>query len=328
MIQYLLKRILYHPLVLAALDGQRGLFEKEGQTMATIGTAIRLLVKRPSILVLTVIISIIICVIENLFMTLFYGITMFRTGSPFDDYINIIQFLIDTVLVPQTAVRIILALVVFIAAASLILALLLSGYFNILTNVVEGRNKKSGSEFLAGVRKYFFRMISLNLWTLCAIVLFGIYVLIASIPAAIFIDNAFSGAVNIFAGIMIFIITIIVLFFSYAFFRQYIVFWYPSAFVYDKDNFKIAKKISDNNFWTLLSKFIVFDIVLVLFDALYVIATFSIANAQVVSGMTNNILLIVNIVFKTVFIALVVCFVFISFKKYSDGSRFKKVEIK
>ena len=292
--------------------------------METISTAIRLLAKRPSILVLAITLSIILCVVENLFMTLFYGITMFRTGSPFDDYINIIQFLIDTVFVPQTAVRIILALVIFVLVAALILALMLSGCFNILINAVEGRAKKERNEFLEGVRKYFFRMISVNLWTISAFVLFCIYVVIATIPAAIFIDNAFSGAVNIVAGILIFIITIAVLFFSYAFFRQYIAFWYPAAFVYNKNHFKIAKKISDNNFWTLLSKFIIFDILIILFDALYVVATFSLAGAQSMSGAASSILLIVNIIFKTIFIALLVCFVFSSFKSCSDKSQFKK----
>ncbi len=295
--------------------------------METINNAVRLLAKRPSILILTIIISTLLCFVENLLMTLFYGITMFRTGSPFDDYINIIQFLIDTVLVPQTAVKIILALVILVVAAALIFGVLLSGYFHILTNAVEGKPKKPGSEFLSGIRKYFLRMVSVNLWTLSSVIIFVIYVIIASVPAAIFIDNALSGDVNIVAGILLFIVTIIILFFSYAFFRQYIVFWYPSAFVNSKSHFKIAKKISDNNFWTLLSKFIVFDIFLILFDAVYVIANFSMANAQVVSGLTSNILLIVNIVFKTIYIAVTVCFVFTTFKKLSDKNQLKRSNV-
>jgi hypothetical protein len=243
---------------------------------------------------------------------------MFKTGSPFDDYINIIQFAIDTILVPQTAVKIILALIVLVVAVALIFALLLSGYFNILSNAVQGKSKNEKSEFIAGVKKYFLRMVSLNLWTLCAAILFIIYILIASIPAAIIIDNAFSGTVNIIAGILLFIITILVLFFSFAFIRQYIAFWYPAALVYNKNHFKIAKKISNSNFWTLLSRFIVFDIVIVLFDCIYVIANFSLANAQIVSGAASNILLFVNIIFKTIYIALLVCFVFYSFKNYND----------
>jgi len=293
--------------------------------MGTLNNAIHLLAKRPSILVLTIILSTVICIVENLFMTLFYGMTMFKTGSPFDDYINIIQFVIDTIIVPQTAVKIIVVLVVLIVASALILALLLSGYFNIINNAVYGKSKKNGSEFIAGVKKYFIKMISLNLWTLCSAILFIIYVLVASIPAAIFIDNAFSGTLNILAGILIFIITIMVLFFSFAFFRQYIVFWYPSALVYDKKHFKMAKKISDNNFWTLLSKFIVFDIVILVFDALYIVANFSLANSQVVSGITNIILLVINIIFKTVFMAILVCFIFSSFKNYNDKYQSKKI---
>lgn len=293
--------------------------------METFKNAVRILAKRPSILILTIILSSILCIVENLFITLFYGITMFKTGSPFDDYINIIQFVIDTVLVPQTAVKIITALTVLVVAVALLVALLLSGYFHILSNAVEGKNKKSGSEFFSGVRKYFLRMVSLNLWTLCGAILFGIYALIASVPAAIFIDNAFSGAVNIFAGILLFVVTLAVLFFSFAFFRQYIAFWYPSAFLYDKHHFKIAKKISDNNFWNLLSKFIIFDILIVLFEALYVVANFSMANAQVISNTTSTILLIVNIIFKTIYIALLVCFVFYSFKKYNDKNPVKQI---
>ncbi len=296
--------------------------------MEILKNAIRLLVKRPSILVLTIILSVVICIFENLFITLFYGITMFKSGSPFDDYINIIQFVIDTVLVPKTAVMIILVLVILVVTGALILALLLSGYFNILNNAIEGRTKKNGSEFIEGVKKYFLRMVSLNLWTLCSMVLFCVYVLIATIPAAIFIDNAFSGTINIIAGILLFIITILILFFSFAFFRQYIVFWYPSAIVYNKNHFKIAKKISDRNFWPLLSKFIIFDFILLIFDIVYIIANFSLANAQIVSGATNNILLFVNIIFKTIFIALLVCFVFYSFKKYSYEFKKRSQQLK
>ena len=293
--------------------------------MGTFKNAVHLLTKRPSILILTIILSSIICVVENLFITLFYGITMFKTGSPFDDYINIIQFVIDTILVPQTAVKIIMALVVLIVAVALIFALLLSGYFNILNNTVQGKNKTNESEFIAGIKKYFLRMISLNLWTLCAAVLFVIYVLVASIPAAIFIDNAFNGTINIIAGILLFIITILVLFFSFAFIRQYLVFWYPAAMIYDKNHFKIAKKISNSNFWTLLSKFIVFDVIILVFDSIYVITSFSLANAQIVSGATSNILLFVNIIFKTIYIALIVCFVFYSFKNCNDKFQYKKI---
>lgn len=295
--------------------------------METINNAVRLLAKRPSILILTIITSIVLCVIENLLMTLFYGITMFKTGSPFDDYVNLVQFVIDTALVPQTAVKTIIALVVLVSAAALVFGLLLSGYFNILTNAIQGKPKKPGSEFLAGIRKYFFRMVSVNLWTLSLLILFAIYVVIASVPAAIFIDNALNGDVNIVAGVLLFIVTLIVLFFSYAFFRQYITFWYPSALVFNKSHFKVAKKVSDKHFWSLLSKYIIFDIILVLFDTIYVIANFSMANAQVVSGLTSNVLLIVNIVFKTIFIAVTVCFVFTSFHKLSEGSRLKKVQI-
>ncbi|QNU67559.1 hypothetical protein EHE19_003310 [Ruminiclostridium herbifermentans] len=287
--------------------------------METLNNAVRLLTKRPSILVLTILLSIIISIVENLFITLFYGVSMFKTGSPFDAYINIIHFLVNTMLVPQTAVKVILILIILVVAFALIFGLLFSGYFNILNNGVQGKTKKEGSEFIAGVKKYFFRMISLNLWTLSLGILFLIYLFIAFIPAAIFIDSAFSGAINIFAGILLFIITILVLFFSYAFFRQYLVFWYPSAMIYDKNHFKIAKKISDKNFWPLLSKLIIFDIAAVVFDSVYIIANFSLANAQVVSGATSNLLLIINIVYKTVYIALLVCFVFSSFNKYNKN---------
>ncbi len=292
--------------------------------METLNTAARLLAKRPSILVLTIILSSVICILENLFITLFYGITMFKTGSPFDDYINIIQFVIDTVLVPQTAVKIILALVVLVIAAALILAVLLSGYFNILKNAVADKAKQPGSEFIEGVKQYFLKFITINLWTICAIILFFIYILVATIPAAIVMDNAINGNINIFAGVLLSIITVLVIFFSYAFLRQYISFWYPSALVYPKNHFKIAKKISDNNFWTMLSKLIVFDIVLLVFNVIYIIANFSIANAQMVSSFTNNILFIINIIFKTVFIALLVCFVFTAFHKYNEKFKYDK----
>ncbi|EPR13676.1 hypothetical protein [Ruminiclostridium papyrosolvens] len=292
--------------------------------MGIVNKAVHLIAKRPAVLLLTALLSTVVCVFEYFFMTLFYGLTMFKTGSPFDDYVNIIQFVINTISVPETAVKIILALVIAVLAASLILGLIFSGCFNILYNAVEGKEKKAGSEFVQGIKKYFLRMISLNLWTICAFVIFIIYALIAIIPAAIVVDNSISGSMNPLAGIVLSIITAAVLFFSYTFFRQYIVFWYPSAIVHDKNHFKLAKKISDSNFWSLLSKFVAFDITLVLFDILYIIANFTLANTQVVSGTINTILIVVNIVFKTIVFAILICFVFSSFKKCSDDYKQKK----
>ncbi|AEY64669.1 hypothetical protein [Clostridium sp. BNL1100] len=292
--------------------------------MGIVNKAVHLIAKRPSVLLLTALLSTVVCVFEYFFMTLFYGLTMFKTGSPFDDYVNIIQFVINTISVPETAVKIILALVIAVVAASLILGLIFSGCFNILYNAVEGKEKKAGSEFVQGVKKYFLRMISLNLWTICAFVIFIVYALISIIPAAIVVDNSISGSMNPLAGIVLSIITAAVLFFSYTFFRQYIVFWYPSAMVHDKNHFKLAKKISDRNFWPLLSKFVAFDITLVLFDILYIIANFTLANTQVVSGTINTILIVINIVFKTIVFAILICFVFSSFKKCSDDYKNKK----
>ncbi len=292
--------------------------------MGIVNKAVHLIAKRPSVLLLTALLSTVVCVFEYFFMTLFYGLTMFKTGSPFDDYVNIIQFVINTISVPETAVKIILALVIAVVAASLVLGLIFSGCFNILFNAVQGNEKKAGSEFIQGVKKFFLRMISLNLWTLCAAFIFVIYALIAIVPAAIVVDNSISGTMNPLAGIFLSLITAAVLFFSYTFFRQYIVFWYPSAIVHDKNHFKLAKKISDRNFWPLLSRFVAFDIILVLFDILYIVANFTLANTQIVSGTINTILIVVNIVFKTIVFAILICFVFSSFKQCSDEYNQKK----
>ena len=292
--------------------------------MGIVNKAVHLIAKRPSVLLLTALLSTVVCVFEYFFMTLFYGLTMFKTGSPFDDYVNIIQFVINTISVPETAVKIILALVIAVVAASLVLGLIFSGCFNILFNAVQGNEKKAGSEFIQGVKKFFLRMISLNLWTLCAAFIFVIYALIAIVPAAIVVDNSISGTMNPLAGIFLSLITAAVLFFSYTFFRQYIVFWYPSAIVHDKNHFKLAKKISDRNFWPLLSRFVAFDIILVLFDILYIVANFTLANTQIVSGTINTILIVVNIVFKTIVFAILICLVFSSFKQCSDEYNQKK----
>jgi hypothetical protein len=292
---------------------------KKEKMMGTLNNAVKILGKRPSILVLTIVMSAIVCFFEFLFMTLVYSFSMFKSGgSVFDDYINIIQFFIGTIAVPTTAVKIIIALVVLVLAASLVLAFLFSGYMNILNNAVLERNKKTGSEFLQGLKTHFIKLFSVNLWTVCSTILFVIYLIIASIPAVIVLDNAINGSLNIVAGIFLVLLTAVVLFFSFAFFRQYICFWYPSTFTYEKNHFKMAKKISDFNFWYLLSRFIIFDIVFILFEVLYIFANFSLANNQVVGGVANTILFIVNLVFKTVFIALFVSFVFSSFKQCDE----------
>ncbi len=292
--------------------------------MRALGNAVELLKKKPSIFLLTFFIGGIVSLIEYLFMTIVYGFSMFKSGgSFFDDFINVIQFIVGAVIVPTTAVKIIIGLTFLVLAFSLLLALLFSGYFNVLHNAVEGKNRSTFKDFIVGIKKYFLRLIAVNLWTICCTILLVIYLFIASIPSAIVMDNSLNGNINLFAGFLLMLVTAVVLFFSFAFFRQYICFWYPSAVTYEKNHFKIAKKLSDSNFWSLLSRFLAFDITFLVFEAVYIVANFSLANQQVVGGVANTVLLIVNIVFKTLFYALMLGFIFSSFKECNDSYKNK-----
>lgn len=290
--------------------------------MRALGNAVELLKKKPSIFILTFLLGGIVCLFEYLFITIIYGFSMFKSGgSIFDDFINVIQFIVGAVVVPTTAVKVIIALALLVFAFTLLLALLFSGFFNVLRNASEGKNRSTFKDFIDGVKKYFLRLIGVNLWTICCSILLIIYLFIAAIPSAIVMDNSLNGNINLIAGILLMLVTAVVLFFSFAFFRQYICFWYPSAVTYEKNHFKKAKRLSDINFWSLLSRFLAFDVTFLVFEVVYIAANFSLANKQVVGGAANTLLLIVNIVFKTLFFALMLCFIFASFKECNDKNK-------
>jgi len=231
--------------------------------------------------------------------TILLGLSSITSGSVFESIVSYLQILIDSKIVPLAIISILLLTVI----VSLVIALFLSGYFYSLNNMIMGKKKARG-EYAQGLKKYFSRVLLITLRVVFFGVLFIVFMMVATIPAAVVTRAALNGNQEIaFAAIFVDILTVGVLFFGCMFFRTYMFFWYPAALNCEKDCFIVAKRVVDRCFWFILRTFLLFDVILIAFE----FAMFKIGN--------NLVTLIVGWLFRTVFYILFINYIFITYKK-------------
>ncbi|MGI6778566.1 MAG: hypothetical protein ACOX7R_11330 [Acetivibrionales bacterium] len=186
-------------------------------------------------------------------------------GSFFEGIIHLLQLVFNFVTKPGTFPLIVFYFLIFVFMASVPTGLVLSGYLNIVNGAVTAK-QQSGGEFFGGIGKYFFRIWFITFRVLLFGLIFIIFALVASVPAIIITKAAVEGNSGMTAAAMfVDILTVCVLFFGSVFFRTYAFFWYPVAMDGHKRAFSTAKKLVDVNFWKLVIRFAVFDIIYILF---------------------------------------------------------------
>jgi hypothetical protein len=261
--------------------------------------------KRPVIIVLPAILVLLFIVVNsyNPVLPILMGLSNITGSSVFDGIVSALQLVLEPNILPLA----ILTIAAIVLLGSILAGILLSGYLNILNNSLEGTAKANG-DFNEGIRKYFKKIFLITLRVLLFFAFFICFILVACIPAIIITRAAATTRPEmLLASIAVDILTVGVLFFSLMFTRSYLFYWYPAALKVNKNSFREAKRFVDKQFWQIVIRFILFDIVFIAFQ--YIIFIIG----------PIGLKLLLNWVFCTVFFTVLTVFIVSSYKEYSHS---------
>ncbi len=219
-------------------------------------------------------------------------------GDIFQSIVIMLQIVLKVVMNVQG----IILLAAFLVAVSICIGIIFSGYFGMVNNALEGKPKERG-EFTSGIKRFFFRIFLMSFAFLFLTVVFAVFILVASVPAMVITNAALSGSPELLiTAVVIDFITLSVVFLGFMFFRTYMSFWYPAAMTYGAKAFIMGKRTADGYFWGLVSRFIAFDIIFILFQL-------------IIMGISGTIAaLIIKWIFYTAFFSVLITYVFAAFK--------------
>jgi hypothetical protein len=236
----------------------------------------------------------------------------------FDTYLLLLQLAVKYLSSFRNLLVIMLSLIVFAIISGLITGLLFSGYFHILNKALNSYKPKK-TDYLIGLRKNFFgifKVISIS------VVLFGIVVSMISfifVPSVVTLNALLAGKAELFFILVLFmIVTIFVLFFSFTFFRIYILYWLPAAVSYKKKSFRAGRYVVDNNFWKSMFAIFVFDIIFIFSRYVYFTSFISINSAEIFNKAAETRMIILNWLFLTIYAYMYIHYLFYSFKNSKE----------
>ena len=213
---------------------------------------------------------------------------------------------------------ILLSLTVFSILAGLLSGVFLSGYFYILHKTVNLYKQKK-NDYITGIRKNFFGIFKV---TSVSIVLTGMILSLFSfifVPSVVTFNALLAGKAELFFILVLFsVVTVFVLFFSFTFYRIYLLYWFPAAASFKKKSFRAGRYVANNNFWRSMIAIMVFDIIFIISRIMYFTSFFSIHSLEPVSRAAENRLFIFDWLFMTFFTYLFVYYLFYSFKHSKD----------
>lgn len=294
---------------------------KEGILMGAFKNAASVIQKRPFIILLFGIVTLFYYIIDyyNPIFSILFGFGAATGGDVFTGVIGFLQLLVNIFSDFGVLLKVLIAFICFVGIIALFIGFFFSGYFNIINNALEDKPKLKG-EFTFGVRKYFAKVSLISFRALLISFLFIVFMSVATVPAIIATKSAIAGKTGFFiAAVFIDLLTLGVLFFGFMFFRIYIFFWYPASLGYENGGFRLGKRIADNCFWKVIGKFLAFDIVFFLFQFIlgYLSSSLSKGTVGITAGSTA--VWILNWLFKTVFFATFITYIFSAFKMHSEG---------
>ncbi len=236
----------------------------------------------------------------------------------FDTYLLILSLGVKYLSSLKNLSLIFLSLLVFSIIAGLVAGALFSGYFYILHKSVNSYKAKK-SDFFNGIKKNY-----LGVFKVCSVSIFltGMVLTLISfifVPSVVTLNALLAGKAELFFILVLFsIVTVFVLFFSFTFYRIYILYWLPAVISFKKNSFKAGRHVANNNFWRSMITIIFFDIIFIFSRFLYYSRFISINAQEVVSKAAQTRLFISNWLFFIFFIYIFLYYLFYSFKNSRD----------
>ncbi len=285
--------------------------------MEAFGNAIKVLIKRPSVVCFIGFVVLIFTVINYQIpvFAIIHGLSTMGEGNVFESLISVLQLVTGYFNKPGIVMAGLAGLLSLLFILSAILGFLFSGYFNIINNALNDKNKYRG-EFAAGVRKYFTKIAWITFRVLLVAVFLLIYLMIASIPAAIITRTASMDKPQLlFSAAFIDILTLGVIFFSLMFFRIYVMFWYCAAINQRKRPLSSGKHIADAHFWRIVKVVLAFDVVYVVIEVLMTFVQGVLGKGAAESQSAEFAVLAVEWALETLFFSVFITYMFSLFRQ-------------
>ncbi len=284
--------------------------------MGSVRTALNIMLKRPFIVFYTGLITLIYCIIDyfNPVTYLLLGFNRIGKGDFLESIVYAIQLLYNSMVSTKNVFKDASLLLIFLVVTSIFFGFLLSGYFNVINNAVNGIPKLKG-ELIWGIKKYTLRMA----WLLLRVIFFGLLIfiimLIAAVPAVIITKAWISGRVELIA-MMVFldVLTVGVLLLGIVFFGVYVLFWIPASLNTAKKTFLKGKRTVDSGFWRVTVQCLVFGIVFLVSHFIMIYLNINLSHLKTGTYFYSYIIFAVNWVFKTFFFSLFITFIFLAFR--------------
>jgi hypothetical protein len=284
--------------------------------MRVVGKALNAMFKRPFIIFFTGIITLIYCIIDyfNPITYLIMGFNRIGKGNFLESIVYAVQLLFNFVSNTRNAVKDIIIFLIFILVFSLILGIIFSGLFYVVNKALDGGPKTKG-EFIRGIRKFAIRLSWVSFRVLISGLLVFIILLIAIIPAVVITRAWLSGKSELVAVVAFLdTLTVGVVFFGVMFFSAYVFFWYPAAVNIKRKTFSAAKYIADNNFWPLVIRILILEIILVVSHLILTYINVNLSTSNAGNPIFAYAMFIINWVFKTLFFSFFITYIFAYFK--------------
>ncbi len=184
------------------------------------------------------------------------GVVNMADGASLDVVVSALQMLLD----PGVALTLLVAVAVMSVLISAVAGMLLPGYLLMVDDGIFGGTKKRGL-FSLGIKRYFLKFFVMTLKTSLITVIFGVVLLVATVPAIVVTRVAVSTKPELLLGaVFIDLVTAVVFFMCVSFYKSYVFMWYLAAADGEKKPFAKAKSIADRRFWRLSLGFLLFDL--------------------------------------------------------------------
>lgn len=286
---------------------------ERGFIMVVFRNTVAAICVRPFIILFTGILVFGYCLVDYILSPLkvFFTMGLNNEDNILDSLMHFIQLIFNQLSDINTLFRVAGCYFGSLIPASIFIGIILSGCLYIINNAVNRKPRKK-REFLAGVKKYFFKISVISFKTLLISTLFIIFMLVASVPAIVITKAAASGKSELAAAAtFINVLTFAVLFFGCMFFRTHIFFWFPAAINYKKRPFREGKRLVDAHFWGMVGRLIIFDIIFIMSEYIFI------------SSNQSFLLFIANWIFKTVFLAFFITYIFSLFNNKVSAKKYR-----
>jgi hypothetical protein len=291
---------------------------KEGFNMEVFQNTVRILFRRPFVIVFFAVVTLAFCILDYFLSSVVIGVTAFGSGNIFESAVSFLHLGYNLVTDWSMLLKFILLALGAVLGLALVVGFAFSGCMNIINNALDKKPKFQG-EFIFGVRKYFTRVSLVNFIVILAAGVFVLFMLTATVPAMVVTRAVSAGNAGLLpVAVFLDLITLGVLFFSFMYFRIYILFWYPALLNSPRRALTMGKRAADSRFWTVMGRFFAFDIVFILFEVLFLYANFIMAQRDSGSLLNTVAIFTVNWAFKSIFFSLFAGYVFSTYKAVSE----------